>query len=512
VSGRVVDAGTRAPVERFAARIRALSASDHVGDDATARVLRRQIDALRDQPLAAELQARLAAVEHGDRASRPRRAPADLGAIEARPDGRFEFAGLDEGAYVLEIGSARHPFASIAPIEVRRGATRPEIEVELAAGISVRGVVVSKRDGAAIHDATVELDWVDDAAPGLRGDAIVSTRTDRLGRFELPPAPSGRYFLSAAHEQMCRQRTDPFDLRGERDDFRIALGETALLCGLVRGIPSGLEGDVAVLAIGAGTLRTAKPGAGGAYRIERLQPGSYLLRAVMHDSGDSLARQTAALFEAGRDGDAPHLAIAEGEQRELDLTLDLPAVGTVEGSVTLNGQPALGFQVVLRAGAAARSSGTSLRSTPDRRGQFTLRNVPSGDYALQVISTSSRQEVHREPIAVAAGASTWVHVIVSVGGVRGRIERADPAAAEPLDGTLTILPGATAAPGDLREYARSNRVHVLRIRGGAFQAEHLTAGPALAIVELRGREPVEVTIDIPFLRTLETVLPAGKRR
>jgi hypothetical protein len=327
-------------------------------------------------------------------------------------------------------------------------------------------------------------------------------------------APPGRYLLSASHEQACRQRTESFDLKSDRSDFRIALAPVASLHGRVRGIPTGLEREVAILAVGGfGTMRTVQVDADGAYRFERLQPGSYVVRAALADGDEALGRHVAALFENERTPTPPDVTLAAGDHGELDLTLDLPAVGTVEGSLLINGQPAPGFQVVLRSAAGVASAArVSLRSTPDSRGRFALRNVPPGDYTFQVYSTTSRQELHREAVAVAAAASVRIDALVAVGGLRGRIVSNDDASPERLDGTLTILPGATAAPADLRDYAQTHRIHTVRVRGGAFQVDHVTPGAALVIIEIRGREPSEASIDIPVRTTLETVLSAGKNR
>lgn len=135
---------------------------------------------------------------------------------------------------------------------------------------------------------------------------------------------------------------------------------------------------------------------------------------------------------------------------------------------------------------------------------------PPGDYTVHVTSAASRQEVHREPIVVAADATAWIRVSLSVGGLRGRVESGDASPAERLDGTLTILPGATSAPADLREHSRTHRVHTVRVRAGAFAEDSLTSGPALVIVEIRDRQPAATAVDVPARSTKEIVLFAGQ--
>ena len=548
VRGVVVDAATGAPLGRYAASLRALGPAELATSDATARLLRRRIAALRDrsrpagdpaarandESVALELEARLQALDAGPGAGAPRRASAATAPLADHPNGTFEFAGLDEGSYVVEVASGDHCPAGSAPIEVRCGAPAPELRIEVARGIVVGGTIVSKEDGAPLAGATVDLVVVDEIAAagsdardskgspyswafapaGAHGVVVASAASDGRGRFEIRSAAPGRYFLSASHERTSREKTEPFDLRGDRVDLRIALPAAASLRGHVRNIPAGLERDVAVVAVGGSLcLRTVKVASDGAYRLERMQPGSWVVRAVLAGGTDAIDRKVAALFEDERTPTPPDLTLAAGESKELDLALELPAVGRVEGSVLINGQPAPGFQVILRpADGAAASARVTSRSIPDARGEFALRSVAPGDYTFHVYSTSSRQELHRQSLAVAADTATRVDAQVSVGGLRGHVEASDDASHEPLDGTLTLLPGATAAPEDVRRYAQTHRVHTVRIRGGVFQIEHLTPGVALAILQMRGREPTESSIEIPVRATADVVLQAGKSR
>ena len=60
---------------------------------------------------------------------------------------------------------------------------------------------------------------------------------------------------------------------------------------------------------------------------------------------------------------------------------------------------------------------------------------------------------------------SW-HAELSLGGLRGRIATEDASVSDRLEGTLTLLPGAVAAPADLREFGRTHLVHVVRVRNG----------------------------------------------
>ena len=48
------------------------------------------------------------------------------------------------------------------------------------------------------------------------------------------------------------------------------------------------------------------------------------------------------------------------------------------------------------------------------------------------------------------------------------------------------------------------------VRNGVFRDDGLTPGPALLIVEIRGRRPVTTKVEIPSGATLELELTAGR--
>jgi hypothetical protein len=438
------------------------------------------------------------------------------------------FDGLDEGVYAIDVAASDHSFECLAPVEVRAAAPLPELRVELARGCRVSGVVVGTQDGAPIAGAVVDLFLVDEvateralaaapsrfewafAAPGPRGALVVSTRTDSAGRFELQAAPAGRCFLSAAHEGACGRAGKIFELREDRDDFRIELPPAASLSGMLRGIPAGRAADVRIFALGGfGTLRTSHPTAESRYRFDSLQPGDYVVRAFLGEQGE-LDERMAALLSRGAASPSFDVRLAEGERAELDLDVEVPPLGTVAGTVTVDGEPARGFRVVLRSEDAGAATGRPW-ALVGSSGAYSIRDVPAGRWSLQVVSPTSRQELHRESIVVSADATTSVHPILRIGGLRGWVVAAGLRPGQ-IDGSLHILPGATKRPADLREWARGHRVHEVRVRDGAFRDEELTPGPALVIVEVRGRQPAEIALEIPAGTSREVELAAGPAR
>ncbi|HEX5054816.1 MAG TPA: carboxypeptidase-like regulatory domain-containing protein [Planctomycetota bacterium] len=550
LTGIAVDARSGQPVERFAAMIRRLGDVAPAANGSMEQQLQRQIAVLRQAAttaaddaqrtdklrLADELEVRLRRV-HQQASSRPLVVPADVGPVLARPEGAFTFEGLEEGLYAVAVSSPAHQFAQQEPILVQQGAA-PELRFALVAGHALVGNVVAVTSGAPVPGATVDLmRSIDASAPSdpaggrslfpwlfardVRPSvAVMSARTGADGAFRLLQVPPGRYSVAVHDARFADFDGDEFDVVGDRTDVHIALDALAALTGRVLNVPAVLQGKVSVLVFGGhGAMRTVTAAADGSYRCESLQAGSYVVRAFPSDAPRYVDRLFGELFpEHAGDVDPDRLppldvTLTPGETRRFDPTIDVPATGTVRGQVTINAQPGRDASVVLRpeAGAAPGSGGLALRGKVDESGQFQVADVPAGNYAF-VVSSATRQELHRQALTVAAGEIQVVSPNISAGGVRGRVSAPDTAEPVELRGYLWLIPGANEAPADLYEFQKQNRVHRVSVRNGAFEDLFLTPGPATVLIDLRGRRRVVATVTVPATDVLTVDFVAGVRQ
>lgn len=550
IHGVVTDAHQGRPVERFALTVRRLGDLDPTTNGSMTQQLQRRAEALRASAavesdttvqrqqleLAAQLDTRLRALQQWRRppVSAP---PADLGPEQQHGEGRFRCDGLDEGLYVVGVASPHHHYVESEVVELRAGAPSPELRITVESGHRIAGVVVLQRDGSPVADARVELVAVDPAplergaadasergpypwafASGPPGTTVTTTRTDAAGRFWFAHAAAGAYSLAVRRPGIANHDSDVLRVQSDRQDLRLAVGETASLSGRVQEA-RGRPDDLAVLVLGGhGQLQTASVQPDRTYRFADLQPGSYLVRAFPASNRQYQRRLLGSVFapRAGaveRDKIPPcDVTLAPGEQRVLDVDVDLPATGEVSGTLSINERAASRSRVVLQPvpGEAPGAGGLPLRTDCDESGRFHLADVPAGNYTLFLYG-ASRQELHRQPLTVAPGESVQVQSNLRAGALRGRILTPDATATRDLRGYVWLLPGATAAPEDLYDYRRSHRTHRLSVRNGAFEDAALTPGPAVAVVDIRGRKRLSTTLVVPTGDVLDLDLTIGAR-
>ncbi len=542
ITGVVVAAADGSPVERFAVSCRRVGDAAPPQNGSMALQLQRQIEELRaaaaPEALVGSLQERLAAVQALGR-TRAVVVPEDPGEIASHPGGELRIDGLESGTYAVGVLSPLHCYEEIAPVVVVAEAPPTSLRFELRAGPSVRGVVTGRADGRPRPGLLVQLlreldaDVADAArvpeqprypwffgAPGPKGIVVITTRSDGAGAFAFANLTPGRYFVALRGDTIADLESAPFDLRHGEHDLQLRVGDRASLHGRIANVPPTLRAGCSVLVLGGhGTLRTVAAAADGSYRIEGLQPGGYLVRAFPSDATQYRRRLLGEVFplHAGAVDRAKvpacDVTLADGERRVLDLVLDVPATGRIEGTAAVDGAAAAGALAVLRPlpGEAPGSGGLSLRGACDAAGRFTIEDVPAGNYTLVALG-ATRQELHSEAVAVTPATTTFLDLTLRSGGLRGRVVTNDDTPPGELRGYLWVLPGATGEPDDLYLHRRENRTHRVPIRDGTFEERHLTPGPAVVIVDLRGRARQVSRLQVPQGGVLAIDLPAGARR
>ncbi|MCA8974197.1 MAG: carboxypeptidase regulatory-like domain-containing protein [Planctomycetes bacterium] len=490
---------------------------------------------------------------------------------EKHPEGTFVVTGLQEGIYEVAVQSPDHAFYRSAEVEVRSGAGAPSLMVRLDRGLFFAGLVLDDRD-LPIRNAAVTLVAADpvDGGGGGRGrngggnggrpdfagmarqwqrmaagtSVRLEAKTDKSGEFVFTHVPKGNYELRAEADGFAASDDVAIELLTDRSDGEVRLAGLGSIAGAVRGLQAADAGQSGVAAVrmdgnqgggfggfgrGRGGFQRADIAADGAYKIDGLAPGNYLVRAWAGEQQD-IMRQMMPLIMSGEL--QPDVTVKAGEVAHLDLIVTRAMVGNVAGSIMHNGDPAKGFRVELAAvesggqtngagqGGGGPGGGRGNRggrggfwggrqeATVTGSGTFKIDRVTAGEYTLRV-RTEDRTMVHEEPIFVAADATTERHISVLTSSLRGAVTAPD-AANENLNGSITLHAGLATMPDDYREWRRTNGDTAIngRVRDGKFEFGALPPGNYLMVLSIRGREQSSATIVVTG-GSNETSLVAG---
>lgn len=200
---------------------------------------------------------------------------AQVARTRSGPDGRFEFAGVDSGTYVLI--ASREGYRPQAESVVLDGGSVASVHVRLDAAASVQGTVQDRHSDVPVAAAAVTV--VDSG-----GDVIASTVSNPHGRYRISGMSAGTVTLVVAAAaadpvaRVVRFNADGGDSTQEVDlavDTYTALTGTVVADGrAVADLPLNLHDQY------GRTVGTAITDANGAYGFDRVKPGDYTLRST----------------------------------------------------------------------------------------------------------------------------------------------------------------------------------------------------------------------------------------
>jgi len=385
-----------------------------------------------------------------------RQAGSNFDGVTASTDaeGRYQLGGLPFGPVTFAAEHEDH-VRSVRDLQLAPGDNR--LDFRLEAGLSLSGRVVDAA-GQPVLAAEVRL-----GSTGMHWSPE-ATQTDADGAFTLSGLQPGTYRLTASKDGYASSSRDDFTVTGPVNGIELVLEPGAAIVGRVLGADLGELSRLSILA--NSTAGDAMPLFGnvdyeGAYRVEGVGPGDWVVLAVL-DSGGPRAMEQVSV---------------EPGAREVNLDLDLGGGSALTGRVLLAGQPLSGASVMLSGAGSSLGFGTT-----DQRGEFRIEGLEAGTYTLQVRSPGGITTLHREEMEIDGDRD--VTVLVRTADVRGRV--VDGATGAPLAAAEMHLLDAAEENGFGRGHwtaARSDESGVFTLSGipdGSYRLRAEKGGYAAA--------------------------------
>lgn len=400
-------------------------------------------------------------------------APFEVAGVTADSAGTFRFGAVPfDATAVVAVASGYR--ASHVVLEPREEGPEPSLHIVLHAAPPIEGDVVDA-DGDKIHAQIV-------ACEGTSLETRVESGDD--GGFRLPPSTLGCDAF-ATHDAMAPSETVSI-LEGRRLSLR--LGAPGAIAGFVvddRGaavdaFSVGVESFVPLHGQNAAP-RSAQEFGRGAFRLEHLVPGTYVLTATTADRPP--ARSSPIVVRSG--------ATTDG------VTIAIPPGGVVEGRVVdADNQPLA--DVELRFDFVSDVAESDAFAKTDSFGHYRLEGAPAG-----LFTVSAHEDGYKTKLVpglrVASGATMTKDIMLTKGG--GFELSGIGANLRSVGNAITIggiLPGNPADLIGLKAGDRIVRIDGEEIEGlslaDAIQELRGDPGTVVGITVLRGGETIDVAI------------------
>lgn len=459
------------------------------------------------------------------------------------PLGRFLLSPVEAGSAELIVSAPGYVSTTVEGVAVAEGETTRGVIVALVRGGVVRGEVVDpdgrpapgarvlalhddgpvRRGGAGRDEARrrARAGGVPPLPPAVLGYAANlgflddrSARTDGAGRFELVGVEPGRLRIVALHPDWCAGASGVLELEGDSplSDVRVELESGGGLVGTVldrHGRP--LEGALVIVAAPArfagdastpaGGLYSGRTGASGAYRIERMTPGSYVVVLARGDEALDLATVLGRL-------DLDVVTVPQGEPVRHDIVDQAAGACRVHGVVSDAGRPLTRGRVTALYLEADNVLGVDFKvARVNADGSYEFEGLAPGEHLFRVegagVPVSRVVEVPDLP-------EERIDLFAHEGVVAGRV--LEERTGEPVPGARVVVRSAERSRGTgLLGAFLARDGFALRAtadRDGAFEVRRVPPGRHELLVEVPG--PARERLGAPEARTLE--LREGERR
>jgi len=315
------------------------------------------------------------------------------------PDGKYTINSLNTGAYIVgfvpsppyapQFYSDELSLAEASLVTTKAGTTTPNVNASLSEGGTVSGTVRDAKTGALLKEALV----CPEALGFGRLDEVECVSTDEAGNYEVKGQPSGGVVLFASGplgDYASQAYENAYDFL-EADPLQVpAGGEIHADFQLVRGgtisgqVTSALTKtplqDVDVCADEperSGPFACETTTASGAYTLEGLAPGSYVLEFRPDDESGYVTQYYNAKTAPG---EAERIVVGGGAEIHANASLSLG--GSISGLVTAAGGQTPIAGVVVCAWFTTEEEIARCEET-EANGHYLITGLAGGRYKVE---------------------------------------------------------------------------------------------------------------------------------
>lgn len=338
--------------------------------------------------------------------------------------GKYIISYLPAGSYLLRIEKDGYQYEEISPITVESAKTTDlfSLELVLEKG-TVSGVVILADQSL---ETTPDYSGIGLALRNGKVDSVGVTGVD--GGFLISSIPPGNYSLTIAKVGYITQKVSDVEVVGGENSV---ISPVTLIreSGSISGraiFDQGEDGDNSGISVslsnsGGTTTFSASTNKKGKFSITGIPPGEYIL--TVSERGYSSSSQTVAVL-AGQDTAAGKITLYS-------------ATGTVEGTVTLQGQAD-------HADIVVAVDGSSYQAVSKSDGSYVITNVPPGMKTL-VASKHGFRSAEKKTVELSAGSSATADMtlIIEEGMILVDVVWTIENSPYYINDDLTVEPGAT---------------------------------------------------------------------
>jgi protocatechuate 3,4-dioxygenase beta subunit len=348
------------------------------------------------------------------------------GGVLTDADGRFEIPDQGPGTYQV---TAKHPLYPDGTGRVTLEDKDGSVEIPLVGGGAIGGMVLSAQ-GGPLAGAEVSLQSGGEGGMRMNGIGLDSqaSLTDGAGHFRFEHLAAGRYRVGATMRNEASPMIDvPLNAGDIRDDLRLTLDAGATVRGVVSGLPDSERVGLMVGAAGGQDyFANVRTGAGGTFEFAGVPKGSLTLRVT---AGDLIMGSSRSAVK--------EVVIPEG-QTEITTEIVFEDGLSISGTVMRKGAPVSGARI---AAFMAGGGGRQASARADENGAFRIVGLDAGRVNLTAFAESFESQVSK---VVELTSDTSVDLEIPTASLSGTV--VDTLTSLPLEASVEIQK-ATPAPG-----------------------------------------------------------------